>query len=336
MTGDAEYEALTAAAAAWAPSAVGQFEVSGADAHAFVNRACTVDITRVPPGRFAHALFLRDDATILGRVTVYRFGDVVMLLVDGAQRAELWDYIVARKHGAVRLRDISETVAAVVVRGPSAAARIGALLDPVPQQAGDLVTARLAGVDVFAARTTSDGPDGIDLYCRSRDLDSLKGALARLAIPFVGDATWALARLEWGVARIGTEIGEDDTPVEAALEGLVAAAKGAPFPGEVALATRQRAGALKRLVGFRVSGSEVPPVGAEVRVNDRAVDRVRTAALSPRFGVIGMTSVPVGADAGGTPLVITGDGRRWEGEVVRPPFVAMPGGAAPPARGTLG
>ncbi|MCA9721839.1 MAG: glycine cleavage T C-terminal barrel domain-containing protein [Gemmatimonadales bacterium] len=336
MTPADEYEALTAAAAAWAPTSVGQFEVSGADAHAFVNRICTVDIARVPPGRFAHGLFLRDDATILGRVTVYRFGDVVMLLVDGAQRAELWEFIVQRKRGTVRLRDISESVAAVVVRGPAAAARIGTLLEPVPSQAGDLVTARLAGVDVFAARTTSDGPDGIDLYCRARDLDSLTGALGRLAIPFVSNETWALARLEWGVARVGIEVGTDDTPVEAALEGLVATAKGAPFPGEVALATRQRAGALKRLVGFRVPGASVPPIGAAVHVNDRLVDRVRSAAHSPRFGVIGMTAVPVGADAGGTPLVITADGTSWEGEVVRPPFVAASWGSGPTERGALG
>lgn len=325
MTDTSDYDAITNAAAAWTSTALGQFEVSGADAHAFVNRVTTVDISAVPPGCCADALLLRDDASILGRVTVYRFADLVMLLVPGHTRAAAWDYIVQRKRGTVRLRDISDDVAVVSVRGPTAAARLGTLLDPVPAEANDLVRSRLAGVDVFAARAGRHGPDGIDLYCRARDVDALRRSIAQLAIPFVADATWELVRLEWGIARVGVEIEAGDTPVEAGLESLVAQGKGAPFPGEQALEARRRSGPLKRLVGFAVAGPEAPPVDAEVRVNGRSVDRVRSVGVSPRAGVIGMTAVPRGSDQGGVALEIVAGERRWEGQVVRPPFVARAG-----------
>jgi aminomethyltransferase len=321
MTMDDHYRALTTTAAAFSTEDLGQFEVSGPDAHAFVNRVTTVDVSKLPPGRFAHALILRDDATVMGRVTVYRFEDLVMLLVQGRFRAEAWEYIVDRKRGNVRLRDISESVAAIAVRGPMAVQKLATLLEPVPQRAGDLCRSRLAGVGVFAARATDDGPDGVDLYCRSSDLESLRATIGKLVIPFVDKATWELVRLEWGVARIGVEIDPDDTPIEASLDHLVAQGKGAPFPGELALDTRRRSGPLKRLVGFAVAGDDVPPVGAEVFVNDRAVDRVRSVAASPRAGVIGMTAVPQGADAAGTPLVIVAGESRWEARVIRPPFV---------------
>lgn len=316
----AEYDALTAQAAAWAPTAVGQFEVSGPDAHAFVNRICTVDISGLPPGRFAHGLFLRDDASIQGRVTVYRFGDVVMLLVDEQMRAELWQRIVESKRGNVRLRDISPDIAAIVLRGPAAAARIATLLVPMPSRSGDLVTARFAGVDVFAARTTADGPDGIDLYCRLRDVTDLRQAVVSLAIPFVSADTWELARLEWGVARVGIEIDAADTPVEASLQALVATNKGVAFPGEKAYASRLRTGPLKRLVGFNLDGDVLPPRDANLAVKNRVVDRVRSVRRSPRFGIIGMTAVPVGADVAGTPLVVSSGVDRWEGQVRLPPF----------------
>lgn len=325
MIDAAGYDALTTAAGAWTSTALGQFEVSGADAHAFVNRVTTVDISAVPPGRFADALLLRDDASILGRVTVYRFADLVMLLVPGHVRKAAWDYIVKRKRGTVRLRDISDDVAVVSVRGPAAAGRLATLLEPVPEEANDLVRARLAGVDVFAARAGRHGPDGIDLYCRSRDLDALRSAIMRLAIPFVDDATWQLVRLEWGIARVGVEITEGDTPVEAGLEQLVAQGKGAPFPGEQALDARRRSGPLKRLVGFTVPGHTAPPVGAEVRVNGRTVDRVRSVGVSPRAGVIGMTAVPAGSHHAGVALEIVADGRTWEAKVAQLPFVAREG-----------
>ncbi len=248
-----------------------------------------------------------------------------MLLVPGHVRKVAWDYIVKRKRGTVRLRDISDDVAVVSVRGPAAAGRLATLLEPIPEEANDLIRARLAGVDVFAARAGRHGPDGLDLYCRSRDLDSLRGAIGRLAIPFVDDATWELLRLEWGVARVGVEIGDDDTPVEAALEELVAQGKGAPFPGEVALEARRRSGPLKRLVGFTVAGHEAPPAGCEVQLNGRAVDRVRSVGISPRAGIIGMTAVPSGSDQSGTALRIVAPDRQWDATVVHPPFVTREG-----------
>lgn len=330
-----EYEALVAAAAAWMPTAVGQFELSGADAHAFVNRVTTVDISRVPPGRFAHALVLRDDAAIIGRVTVYRIGDLVMLLVDERSREAIWQQLLAFKRGSVRLRDISDQVAAVVVRGPAALARVATLLAETPARSGDLVITEFAAAQVFAARTTADGPDGIDLYCRRRDVEPVRQSLQALAIPFVSDATWDLARLEWGVARVGVEIAPDDTPVEAALTALVARDKGAPFPGEAALESRLRVGPLRLLVGFRLDGDALPPVDAPLAVNGRQVDRVRSVGRSPRFGVIGMTSVPVGADQEGTPITISTVNGNLSGQVAATPFRDGAGSRATP-RGSIG
>jgi glycine dehydrogenase subunit 1 len=223
------------------------------------------------------------------------------------------------------LRDISEDIGLAAVRGPAAAGRLASLLAPVPVAPGDVGNARLAGVDVFAARATTDGPDGVDLYCRRRDLPSLQQAMGRLAIPVLDDATWALHRLEWGMPTIGLEIDPDDTPVEAGLEGLVVQGKGAPYPGEMAYAERRRTGAIRRLVGFTVAGDVPPPVGADVSVSGRVVDRVRSVGVSPRVGIIGMTAVPVGSDVAGTALEMVVDGQTWAGVVARRPFVSREG-----------
>lgn len=320
-----EHRILVSGAGSYTTDGLGQFEVTGVDAHAYINRVATLDVSLLPPGRFAHALILRDDAGILDRVTVYRFPDRIMLLVDAQFRAAAWDYFVARKRGNVRLRDISDEVGLVTVRGPATAVRLGTLMSPLPAEPGDLVTARLGGVDVFAGRATLDGPDGIDLFCRKRDRESLEGGLRHAGVFPVMVEAWQLLRLEWGVARVGIEIDSDDTPVEAGLEQLVAEGKGAPFPGETALAERRRTGAIKRLVGFRVHGDEVPPVGARVTVAGLMIDRVRSIGRSPRAGIIGMTALPTSAAVPGTPLRFEMGTQLWAGEVVRRPFVTRTG-----------
>lgn len=317
---EAEYNALVSAAAAWTTTALGQFEVSGPDAAAFVNRVATADLSVLRPGEFVHSLLLRDDATILARVTIHRLNEVVMLLVDGAARAAAWRHLVEHKRGTVRLRDISDDVAVIAVRGPRTIAQLTVRLAPIPASAGQIARAQLDGIDLFAARTTSDGPDGLDLYCRGRDLPSLGDALARVGVPLVSDETWQVTRLERGIARLGHEIDPEDTPLEAALEHLVVENKGTRFPGEVAFAERKRTGALRRRVGFSVPGVSTPPVGAVVQLNGHPVDRVRSIGVSPRFGIIGQTAVPLGSDTPGTALRITHNGRHWDAVVTAMPF----------------
>jgi aminomethyltransferase len=317
-----DYRALTSAAGSWLAHDYAQFEIAGSDAHALINRIVTADLSLLDPGHCVPSLLLREDATILDRVTVYRFPERVMLLVNPAQRAEAWDHLVARKRGNVRLRDISDAMAAVMVRGPGTATLLAALLTRMPHGAGDVASSRLDGIDVFAARTPADGADGIDFYCRSRDVEALRSALERAGVRPVGDDAWHLTQLEWGIARVGVDIDPDDTPVEAGLEQLVAEGKGAPFPGETAFAARRRTGAIKTLVGFHVMGEELPPVGARASVAGVMVDRVRAAGWSPRVGVIGTVAVPTSSDAPGTTLSLMSGDHVWQARVVRRPFVS--------------
>ncbi len=321
------YDAITHGAAAHVPESSGHFEITGVDAHAMVNRATTADLSKLPPGSSIEALLLHDDAGIIAAVDVLRFEDRVMLRVDGRHRSEVWQWLVDRKRGNLRLRDISDDVTVMHVIGPAAAARLATLLDPVPAGAGAHLRARFAGVDVFAVRAADDRPDGVTFYCRLRDMPSLRQAVARLAIPVVDQDLWDLVRLEWGVLRVGVEIDRPDTPVEAGLERLVALGKGAPFPGEVALATRVRSGPFKRLVGFRMMDASVELLtGSPVSVSGREFDRVRSVCRSPRLGVIGVTAVPAGYERTGAPLaVVDGDGNEHAAELVRLPFAGRQG-----------
>ncbi|PKM06284.1 MAG: hypothetical protein CVV17_02385, partial [Gammaproteobacteria bacterium HGW-Gammaproteobacteria-7] len=274
-----EYRALTTDAAVWIADGFGQFEVTGPDAHAFVNRVTTADLSVLPPGRFAHALLLHDDASILGRVTIYRFPDRTMLLVDRAARTAAWNDIVARKRGNLRLRDISEDIGLAAVRGPRAVERLEAVLAPLPAQPGDVTNSRCGGVDVFAARASSDGADGVDLYCRRRDLPAVRATLEQQGIPVVSDAVWALHRLEWGSPAIGVEIDPDDTPVEAGLEALVVQGKGAPYPGEVAYAASFLEWFAEE--GKRLYGDVIPAHAGDKRILVQKEPVGVTAAITP-------------------------------------------------------
>ena len=240
MTALDEHRLLVDGAGAYAAEGLGQFEATAP----MPGRSSTDRHRRhlaLPAGRYAHALLLRDDATILERVTVYRFPDRVMLLADGANRDAAWEHIVARKRGSVRLRDISSDVGLIAVRGPTSIARLELVLQPLPPEPGDVVNARLGEVDVFAARATRDGPEGIDLFCRQRDRHTLLELLRSIAVLPIGESAWNLLHMEWGIPHVGRGIDRGDTPIEAGLEYLVAEGRPHHFRRERARGARRAA-----------------------------------------------------------------------------------------------
>src|SRR2546430_7550466 len=107
---------------------MGEFEVSGPDRNAFVQRATCNDVGVLKPGQAQYSALLTAQGTFVDDCLVYRFEDRLMLVVNAANIAQDWDHIVAQKRGAnVRLRDISDETRLLAVLGP----RPRSLLDQV-------------------------------------------------------------------------------------------------------------------------------------------------------------------------------------------------------------
>jgi glycine cleavage system T protein (aminomethyltransferase) len=100
---------------------MGEFEVTGPDRNAFVNRVTTNDVAALAPGQLQYSCLLNDRGTIVDDCTVYRFEDKLMLVVNAANTAKAWAHILEQKRGAnIRLRDLSEEVGLLAVQGPGA------------------------------------------------------------------------------------------------------------------------------------------------------------------------------------------------------------------------
>src|SRR5256886_17528024 len=110
---------------------MGEFEVSGPDRNAFVQRATCNDVGALKPGQAQYSAILTDQGTFVDDCLVYRFEDRLMLGVNAANVGQDWDHIVAQKRGAnVRRRDISAQPGLLAVHGPAAETRL-AQLTPV-------------------------------------------------------------------------------------------------------------------------------------------------------------------------------------------------------------
>jgi aminomethyltransferase len=303
---------------------MGEFEVTGPDRNAFVNRVTCNDVGALESGQVQYSAILTPEGTFVDDCTVYRFDDKVMIVVNASNTARAWEHIVGLKGGAnVRLKDISDEVGLLAVQGPGTER----LLQPLTQVPLSTIgyyrfaTGAVAGAQCFISRTGYTGEDGFELYCRERDTVALWDAITGAGATPIGLGARDSLRLEMGYALYGNDIDDTTTPLEAGLGWIVKLDKGAPFTGDQALRSQKQRGVTRKLVGFELEGRGFPRHGYPVYHESREVDLVRSGTMSPSLGKgIGTTYLPAAGAKVGTRFEVECRGERIPATVVARPF----------------
>src|SRR6478672_2494983 len=185
----AEHHAVRTSAGVFDVSHMGEFEISGPDRNAFVNRVTCNDVGALESGQVQYSGILTPEGTFIDDCTVYRFEDKLMIVVNASNTAKAWEHIVAQKGGAnVRLKDISNDVGLLSIQGPNADSLVQPLtrtnLSDIPYY--HFTTGRVADAECFISRTGYTGEDGFELYCRDRDSVQLWEALTKAGAKPIG------------------------------------------------------------------------------------------------------------------------------------------------------
>lgn len=322
----AEHQAVRTGTGIFDVSHMGEFEVTGPDRNAFVNRITCNDVSALDTGGVQYSALLTPEGTFIDDCTVYRFDDRLMIVVNASNRAKAWEHVVGQKRAGsvnIRLRDVSDNTGLLAVQGPKAEAL---LLPLASSELGAIGyyrcgMGRLAGLDCFISRTGYTGEDGFEIYCRWRDTVALWEAITQAGAVPIGLGARDSLRLEMGYALYGQEIDETITPLEAGLAWIVKLDKGAPFIGAPALRAQKERGVTRKTVGFRLRGRGIARHRYPVWHDGRQVDVVRSGGQSPSLGYsIGTTMLPAAAARPGTTFEVECRGERIPAEVVRRPF----------------
>jgi aminomethyltransferase len=288
-----EHEAVRTAVGVFDVSHMGEFEFTGPDRNAWVNRLTCNDVAALAEGQAQYTALLNEQGTFIDDCIIYRFDDRIMMVVNAANMQKDWAHVVSKKGG------------------------INARVKNVRFDVGNVT-----GVECFVARTGYTGEDGFELYFRPAHAATLWHAVAGAgrATP-CGLGARDTLRLEMGYALYGNDIDDTVNPLEARLGWIVKLDKGAPFLGREALRAVKDKGVHRRLVGFRCVERAIPRHGYEVYLKDRKVDVVRSGGFSPTLQQgIGTTFLPTHSVTPGAAIEIGIRGKRVAAEVVKMPF----------------
>jgi folate-binding protein YgfZ len=313
----------------------GVLAVRGGDRVRWLNGMITNDVTKLAPGPAAsgcYALLLTRQGRIVADLHVLLREDELWLetarVAVPVVRERLMKLVIADD---VELVDRSDELARFGVEGPQAPELVSAALDRPDAIAG---LARDAGVDarigdepVVVAAFGFGGGSALQVLAPRAARDAVAAALARAAATegaaAADAATLELLRIEAGVPRLGAELTEEVLPPEAHLENAISYTKGCYTGQEIVARLRSRGQVAHLLVGLTAEGGAALEVGAAIEAEGETIGEVRSAALSRRFGSIGLGFVKRALAEPGTPVRIAGRPARTCGL----PF----GGAGSPA-----
>ena len=238
-------------------SAFSKFEITGADATAFVER---LGANRPPRanGRIGLMHVLTEAGGVASEFTVTRLAADRYYLTSAAA-AERHDEDVLRRHAAgfsdIEVVNRTEQLGVLGLTGPEARTVLGSVTDADLDDDAfpwfSARTIRIGGVQARALRVSYVGECGWELHVAMADLPSLHDALCAAGEPVALRPFGAYAmnslRLEKGYRAWGTDLTTERTPIEAGLGHLVRT-EGREFIGRDALLARTASADAWRMV----------------------------------------------------------------------------------------
>ncbi len=245
-----------------------KYEISGHDAEAMLNRMVTRDITKLGLNRVAYTVWCTDEGRIIDDGTVFKLADDRFMLVCGSP-CTAWLEKSAWGFADVSIRDVSDTLAALSLQGPTSCAVLRKLgLNGIENiKPFDIVHFPFLGDTLMVSRTGFTGDLGYELWIQ-RELaldmwDALYAAGADYGIQPYGETATDMARMEAGFIMPYVDFTEalktvhfehDQTPYELQLGWLVDLDK-PHFSGRHALVEEKQRGPKWTLARLDIEGN---------------------------------------------------------------------------------
>lgn len=273
-----EYNAIRNAAALIDVSPLFKYLITGRDATKLVDRLITRDATTLAVGQVVYTPWCDEQGKVIDDGTVSRLGEQ-RYRWTAADPSLRW--FVQNAVGLdVSIEDVSETVAALAVQGPTS----GALLAKVAQadvkglKYFRVTSGTVGGAPVDISRTGYTGDLGYEIWMpwdeATRVWDALMAVGARFDLRPAGMLALDVARIEAGLLLIEVDFfssrkaliaAQQYSPYEMGLGRLVRLDKAA-FVGQSALRGEHARGPDRQIVGLIVSWEEVETLYEKVQL----------------------------------------------------------------------
>ena len=321
-----EHQAVREAAGVFDVSHMGQVEIKGPDALAFVQNVTCNDAGRLSDFQAQYSALLTPAGTIIDDIVVYRFNaEHFFICINSATTDKDVSWMESRAFGNIQMENVSENYVQLALQGPKAETILQKIVksDLSAMKFYWFTTEVIDGTEAILSRTGYTGEDGFEIYIAPEKGEFLWEELFRAGEPHgimpAGLAARNTLRMEMKYPLYGSDITEETNPLEAGLGWIVKFGTG--FIGESRLKEIKSEGIKQKLIGFEMIDAGIAREGYPVISGGEKSGTVTSGGYAPSLDKsIGMAYVPVENSDTGSSLSVEIRGRRREARVVATPF----------------
>ncbi|MEO7823071.1 MAG: hypothetical protein ABIS15_05645 [Gemmatimonadaceae bacterium] len=295
-----EYSALNNGALFFDRSDRMRMRISGEKAAELVTGMVTNDVSGLLPGEGQYAAALTPKGKIVADIRIFAL-DGSLLIDTSAGAAAGWKEMV-RKYVNPRVapyHDVTPEFGDLGVYGGSARAMTSRLTsiderDLAALPAYSHLSATFGDVMLTVAKVPELDFDGFEIFVPAIAAGDLKGKLLAQGVAAGTHETWEIARIESGRPQWGIDMDESTLPQEANFDelGAISYTKGCYIGQETVARVHFRGHVNRFLRRLRFVTRPAPPRGATLMdETGKTIGDVRSVALSPRYGGVGLGMV---------------------------------------------
>ncbi len=323
-----EHRAVRTGVGVFDVSHMGEIEVRGPGAQAFLQRMTVNDVTKLTEGKVQYSAMCTQTGGIVDDLLVYHCADRYLLVVNASNIQKDLSWLESHRPADVEIRDISDTVSLLAVQGPRAVDTLQRLTETKLDEMQYYRFSRgtIAGHDAIISRTGYTGEPGFELYFENaaETADDIWNAIFGSGKPHgivpIGLGARDTLRLEMGFCLYGQDIDESTTPLQAGLGWITKLSKG-DFIGRLVLADEKEKGVRQRLVGLSLPGRNIARTGYVISKEGASIGKVTSGSFSPSLEAsIALGYVTPDLSAPGSSVDVDIRGRSVQATVVPLPF----------------
>lgn len=300
MSEMSEYSALHNGALFFDRSDRLRMRIAGDKAAELVTGMVTSDVSGLLPGEGQYAAALTPKGKIVADLRIFAL-DGALLIDTSAAAAAGWKDMV-RKYVNPRVapyHDVTAEMSDIGVFGGSASDAVSRLTGLDARELAALAhyahrKATIADATLIVARVPELDFDGYEIFVPASVAESVKEKLVAGGIAAGSVETWDIARIESGRPQWGIDMDESTLPQEANFDelGAISYTKGCYIGQETVARVHFRGHVNRFLRRLRFVTRPAPPRGAElVDETGKVIGDIRSTALSPRYGGVGLGMV---------------------------------------------
>jgi aminomethyltransferase len=304
-------------------SHMGEVEVEGSGALAFLQRVLSNDVAKVAVGGAQYSCLCNEDGGVLDDLFAYRLGTDRYLIVTNAANHEADLAWLGRQSRAfdVIVRDVADRYAMLAVQGPHARAVLGSSLGIRLAPRLHVAHARIGRRPALVCGTGYTGEDGVELLIDPEVAAPIWAELLDAGVVPCGLGSRDTLRLEVCYPLHGNELTPERNPIEAGLGWCCQEETG--FVGAEAIARARAEGTAETLVAFTIEGQGIPREGNPVLHSGAEVGVVTSGTFSPSLELgAGMAYVKTDLALAGTEIEIDVRGKRRPARIASKPLYA--------------